>query len=199
MTSRDDLRIGDAERDAAVTALREHYAQGRLTHEELDERIELTLSARTGRELALTSADLPDLYGPRPEDRDGPAPGWEHGDHGWAGPWHGHHGRGSEDRDGPTLGWEHRHHRWAGPWHGHHGRGTRRGGHHPAAWHRHRAGRRGGPPVAPFLILMLVIGVATTGFWALKFVFLAWLAMAVAGMLHRRRWQHVRAGGGPRH
>lgn len=170
MTSRDDLRIGDAERDAAVTALREHYAQGRLTHEELDERIELTLSARTGRELALTSADLPDLYGPRPEDRDGPARGREHRDHGWAGPWHGHHGR-----------------------------GPRRGGHHPAAWHRHRAGRRGGPPVAPFLILMLVIGVATTGFWALKFVFFAWLAMAVVGMLHRRRWQHVRAGGGPRH
>ncbi|MER5319147.1 DUF1707 SHOCT-like domain-containing protein [Streptosporangium roseum] len=170
MTTRDDLRIGDAERDAAVTALREHYAQGRLTHEELDERIELTLSARTGRELALTSADLPDLYGPRPEDRDGPALGWDPRDSGWAGPWHGRHGR-----------------------------GPRRGGHHPAAWHRHRPGRRGGPPAVPFLILILVAGVATAGFWTLKFVFFAWLAMAVVGMLHRRRWQHLRAGGGPRH
>ncbi|MFC7649612.1 DUF1707 domain-containing protein [Streptosporangium lutulentum] len=68
MTARDDLRIGDAEREAVMTALREHYAQGRLTHEELDERLELALSSRTGRELALVGADLPDLYGSHPED-----------------------------------------------------------------------------------------------------------------------------------
>ncbi|MGV9779160.1 DUF1707 SHOCT-like domain-containing protein [Streptosporangium sp. NPDC003464] len=173
MTSRDDLRIGDAERDTAMTALREHYAQGRLTHEELDERIERTLAARTGGELALVSADLPDLYGSRHGDQDAPEHGWEDWGPGRPGPWHG--GR------------------------GHHGRGPRRAGRHPAAWHHHaawhhRTGRRGGPPIAPFLMLMLVVGVATTGFWSLKFVFAAWLAVAVLGLLRRRRWHHPRTG-----
>ena len=52
--------------------------------------------------------------------------------------------------------------------------------------------RRGGPPFVPILILLLIVGVATAGFGVLKFVFLAWLVMAVLGMLHRRRW-HPRA------
>ncbi|MGV9329992.1 DUF1707 SHOCT-like domain-containing protein [Streptosporangium sandarakinum] len=63
MTSHDDLRIGDAERDAAVSALREHYARGRLTLEEFGERVDLVLAARTGRELARVGADLPGGYG----------------------------------------------------------------------------------------------------------------------------------------
>jgi hypothetical protein len=33
-----EMRIGDAEREAAVTALGEHFAAGRLTKEEYDER-----------------------------------------------------------------------------------------------------------------------------------------------------------------
>jgi hypothetical protein len=61
MTSRDDLRIGDAEREEMMAALREHFAQGRITHDELDERLDLTLHARTGRELAKVAEDLPDL------------------------------------------------------------------------------------------------------------------------------------------
>ncbi|GAB2454720.1 DUF1707 SHOCT-like domain-containing protein [Streptosporangium sandarakinum] len=65
MTSHDDLRIGDAERDAAVSALREHYARGRLTLEEFGERVDLVLAARTGGELARVGADLPGGYGGR--------------------------------------------------------------------------------------------------------------------------------------
>ena len=42
-----ELRIGDAEREAAVTALGEHYAAGRLTKEEYDERAERAWAART--------------------------------------------------------------------------------------------------------------------------------------------------------
>ncbi|GGS51913.1 hypothetical protein GCM10010156_08200 [Planobispora rosea] len=64
MIPRDDLRVGDAEREAAMAVLREHYAQGRLTYEELDERLGLALSARTGGDLARTQENLPDLYGP---------------------------------------------------------------------------------------------------------------------------------------
>jgi uncharacterized membrane protein len=56
---RDDLRIGDAEREQTMAALREHFAQGRLTHEELDERLDRTLAAKTGRDLTQVTADLP--------------------------------------------------------------------------------------------------------------------------------------------
>ncbi|WP_188187229.1 DUF1707 SHOCT-like domain-containing protein [Nonomuraea sp. SYSU D8015] len=56
---RNDLRIGDAEREQTMAALREHFAQGRLTHEELDERLDRTLAAKTGRDLAQVTADLP--------------------------------------------------------------------------------------------------------------------------------------------
>ena len=42
-----DLRIGDAERDATMAQLREHFAAGRLTFDELTERIDLTLAAKT--------------------------------------------------------------------------------------------------------------------------------------------------------
>jgi hypothetical protein len=32
------LRVGDAEREAVAGQLREHYAHGRITHDELDNR-----------------------------------------------------------------------------------------------------------------------------------------------------------------
>jgi hypothetical protein len=42
-----ELRIGDAERDAAMDQLREHFAAGRLTLDELAERIDGALAAKT--------------------------------------------------------------------------------------------------------------------------------------------------------
>ncbi|MFG3442077.1 DUF1707 domain-containing protein [Nonomuraea sp. NPDC047897] len=54
-----DLRIGDAEREQTMAALREHFALGRLDHTELDERLDQTLAARTERDLARVTADLP--------------------------------------------------------------------------------------------------------------------------------------------
>jgi hypothetical protein len=54
-----DLRIGDAERDAAATRLRESYAQGRLTLEEFNERLGAALAATTERELSQVTRDLP--------------------------------------------------------------------------------------------------------------------------------------------
>jgi Domain of unknown function (DUF1707) len=54
-----DLRVSDADRDQAVAELSEHFQAGRLTADELDERIGLALRARTGNELACVLADLP--------------------------------------------------------------------------------------------------------------------------------------------
>jgi hypothetical protein len=53
------LRIGDAEREAAVTAIGEHYAAGRLDRDELEERIEAAWRARTRADLAVLFTDLP--------------------------------------------------------------------------------------------------------------------------------------------
>ena len=56
-------RIGDVERDNAAALLREHMAQGRLTAEEFDERIEAALTAKVATDLDPLFSDLP---GPRP-------------------------------------------------------------------------------------------------------------------------------------
>ena len=54
-----DLRIGDAERDVAMTQLREHFVAGRLTFDELTERIDAALTAKTQRQIDGLMADLP--------------------------------------------------------------------------------------------------------------------------------------------
>jgi DUF1707 SHOCT-like domain len=53
------LRIGDAERDAAAADLGEHYAAGRLTLDELNERLDAVFSATTLGQLAKVMTDLP--------------------------------------------------------------------------------------------------------------------------------------------
>jgi Domain of unknown function (DUF1707) len=53
------LRIGDAEREAAISSLSSHFAEGRLTQVEHEERMALALNARTGRDLDVLFADLP--------------------------------------------------------------------------------------------------------------------------------------------
>jgi hypothetical protein len=59
------LRIGDAERDQATAALHDHYAAGRLTRPELDDRLTAVLEAKTAAELAPLLADLPAERRPR--------------------------------------------------------------------------------------------------------------------------------------
>jgi hypothetical protein len=58
-TSTGNLRVGDAERESVASQLADHHAAGRLTIEELDDRLTATWSARTRAELAATVADLP--------------------------------------------------------------------------------------------------------------------------------------------
>jgi hypothetical protein len=53
------LRIGDAERDAAAADLGEHYAAGRLTLDELNERLDAVFSSKTFGQLTRIMADLP--------------------------------------------------------------------------------------------------------------------------------------------
>jgi hypothetical protein len=54
-----NLRIGDAERDVAIAQLREHFVAGRLTFDELTERIDAALTAKTQRQIDGLMADLP--------------------------------------------------------------------------------------------------------------------------------------------
>ena len=58
------MRASDADRERTATLLREHHAQGRLTPEEFNDRLDRTFAARTIGELDALLADLPaiDLY-----------------------------------------------------------------------------------------------------------------------------------------
>lgn len=55
------VRIGDAEREQALTALGEHFAAGRLSKDEFDERSTAAWAARTSADLAPLFSDLPTL------------------------------------------------------------------------------------------------------------------------------------------
>ena len=54
-------RASDADRDALVSDLSEHFQAGRLTAAELDERTGRALTARTWGELTELASDLPAL------------------------------------------------------------------------------------------------------------------------------------------
>jgi len=55
----DGLRASDADRDGAAAQLHVHFAAGRLTPDELDDRLTAALAARTFGDLRQTLADLP--------------------------------------------------------------------------------------------------------------------------------------------
>jgi hypothetical protein len=75
MTAAVPLRIGDKDRDRAIAALGDHYAAGRLTVEEFDERSSRAMQARTAEDLSPLFADLPGggrVLEPAPRVRPGP-------------------------------------------------------------------------------------------------------------------------------
>ena len=155
---RDDLRIGDAEREQTMAALREHFAQGRLTHEELDERLDRTLAARTGRDLAQITADLPG-HGPAAHE---PAPGpWQPGS--WqAGSWQEAYRRQMRaHRQQMRL-------------------------HQRGPMHHRRHGHRGPVPIVPFLFVLLLVGLFAGGFGVLKFLFFLWIGAMIFTFVSRR-------------
>lgn len=55
------LRASDAQRERAADDLRRHTAEGRIDHEELEERLTAVFSARTVADLDRLTADLPAL------------------------------------------------------------------------------------------------------------------------------------------
>jgi Domain of unknown function (DUF1707) len=59
-----NVRIGDADREAIAAQLREHYADGRLTLDELNERLDQTFAAKTKADLDVVMRDLPHVARP---------------------------------------------------------------------------------------------------------------------------------------
>ncbi|MCW2919169.1 MAG: hypothetical protein JWN52_7237 [Actinomycetia bacterium] len=152
-TGPDYLRVGDTERNELADSLHEHFVQGRLNREELDERLAAALTAKTVGDLRAVSRDLP-----KPPAAYDPGAGL---DEHWGGP----------------------------PWAAHH-RLARRQGLSPA---HHRHGPR---PMRLLLAAAILIAIATAGsgwavFAVIRVFFVAWLVMAVVGMVHSRRWHRM--------
>lgn len=57
------LRVGDADREAVAVGLREHFAQGRLTLDEFQQRLDAVFAAKTDLDLARITSDLPHAGG----------------------------------------------------------------------------------------------------------------------------------------
>ncbi len=70
------LRVGTEERERAVSELRRHYADGRLTSDELEDRCREAYGARTAGDLVRLLHDLPALEPRLPARRDEPDRSW---------------------------------------------------------------------------------------------------------------------------
>jgi DUF1707 SHOCT-like domain len=70
---RRNLRVSDAEREHAAEVLRRAAGDGRITFEELDDRLTAAYAARTYGELAAITEDLPEA-GPQPPAVTAPLP-----------------------------------------------------------------------------------------------------------------------------
>jgi hypothetical protein len=59
VTVPDNTRVSDAERNRVIELLKQHTADGRLTLEEFEGRVDETLTARTGSQLRTVLRELP--------------------------------------------------------------------------------------------------------------------------------------------
>jgi Domain of unknown function (DUF1707) len=64
-----DLRASDEQRERAAQEIREHFAAGRLSDEELDDRVDAAYAARTEGDLKRILADLPKLPATRAQQK----------------------------------------------------------------------------------------------------------------------------------
>jgi hypothetical protein len=143
MASGHEMRAGHAEREAVAAELREHYASGRLTLDELNDRLDKTFAAKTRGDLDELMRDLPAAHS---------APSGAPGD------WSGIGGPGGIGApggwDGPGIGGR----GWDGP-----------GSGGPGGWNRQsdwgaRTGRGTGQAIAAFLPgLFLIAGLLIVG------------------------------------
>ena len=67
-----DLRVSDAERESVADFLKAHFLEGRLTDDELDERVDAAYRARRESHLVALTRDLPRLPAPEPSPRPRP-------------------------------------------------------------------------------------------------------------------------------
>src|ERR1700749_5161235 len=80
------MRVSDAEREAAAAELREHFASGRLTQDEMDERLKAVFAAKTRADLNAVFTDLPSSgHGGASATAPASAPCGDRG-YGWFGP-----------------------------------------------------------------------------------------------------------------
>ena len=75
-----NVRVGDADREAIAAQLRDHYADGRLTLDELNERLDQAFAAKTKADLNVVMRDLPHVARPF---SDAPAAGFGNGAPAW--------------------------------------------------------------------------------------------------------------------
>ncbi|MFG1941715.1 DUF1707 domain-containing protein [Nonomuraea sp. NPDC048826] len=61
MAQSPEMRASDVDRDRVAAVLREHTAEGRITMDEFNERLEALYKSKTYGELAKLTADLPDV------------------------------------------------------------------------------------------------------------------------------------------
>jgi len=64
MATRPDLRVSDTDREATAASLREHFALGRLSQEEFNQRLNAAFAAVTQRDLDAVTSDLPHVRTP---------------------------------------------------------------------------------------------------------------------------------------
>ena len=84
---RSNLRVGDAERQRVADTLQQHFVAGRLSSEELSERVRQAMAARTQGDLDTVLGDLPPLPAPAPDEAAAPAAAASPVDSTPAGPW----------------------------------------------------------------------------------------------------------------
>ncbi|MEV0229509.1 DUF1707 domain-containing protein [Nonomuraea sp. NPDC050786] len=166
-----EIRIGDAEREQTMEALREHFAQGRLTHEELDERLDQALASKTARDLAKVTADLPGSPQPAPGYRE-PVPHYDMD--GWREAMTAHRRQMRSMRDAQR---DMRH-----SIHEQHREMRRQWRHHGHPWRHHR----GPHPFLGVLFVFMVLGLIFGGFGIFKVLFAVWIGSMVFGAIHRR-------------
>jgi hypothetical protein len=64
-----EIRVSDQERERAAEEIRQHYAVGRLSEDELTERVQAAYAARTQSDLDALRSDLPPLPANRTEHK----------------------------------------------------------------------------------------------------------------------------------
>jgi Domain of unknown function (DUF1707) len=186
MATQPSLRIGDREREATAAELREHFAHGRLTLEEFNQRLDAVFGAKTQRDLSRITADLPHVRtggAPLPSARTRPgqqftvgsAAGWTGGGPPATSPARPGSARPGSGQPGSAVsgsGWS------GGSWSGEGWQGQ--------SWSGHR-GRRGGlgafvTLIAAIATWLLVYDVILVG-WQIPFVGRAGLLIAIFSVI----------------